>query len=498
MVKETLREKIKIALSIFLNKLEDLVEGGYLSPRVWGGVLIISLVGLIIFAQYRPASSTDAAVSEQWPAPLETPQPSVASLSFESLTDAASTAEAEVVALESAPTPTVEASPLPTATPPFTLHTVQEGESLISIAALYNLTTETLLATNDIRDPDALKPGQHLLIPPPEGVRIPIVIHEIQAGDDLLFIAAQYGSSMKDILTANPGVALGELPVGDRLIVPIIFNQPTPSPRSDTDEAVYYTVQPGDIPLTIAAQFEVPVEILLSANGISDPTLLPIGYELVIPSAEGITLGFPVILHELVEGNTLLNIAVRYGSSVKDILAINPNLIPSDLKPGLLVAVPIIFSPPKPTPAPDIPTPVPIDPSGPQGDLQQQMLAAINAQRAANGLPPYQLDEQVAVVAIAHAQDMVRRSYLAHVNPEGQSVRDRVVAGGIGNAGSVGENIQSNTRPRDQTVSEALNWFLNSGPHRRGLLNANYNRIGIGIINGPPEWFTFVLVFVER
>jgi uncharacterized protein YkwD len=359
------------------------------------------------------------------------------------------------------------------------------------------MSTETLLATNDIRDPDALKPDQHLLIPPPEGIRVPIIIHEIQEGDDLLSIAAQYGSSMKDILTANPGVELGELPVGDRLIVPIIFNQPTPSPRTDTEEVVYYTVKPGDIPLTIANQFEVPVEILLSANGISDPTLLPIGQELIIPSAEGITLGFPVILHELVEGNTLLNIAVQYGSSVKDILAINPNLIPSDLQPGQLVAVPIIFSPPRPTPAPNVPTPVPVDPSAPLVDLQQQMLAAINAERAAQGLAPYQVDEQVAAVAIAHAQDMVRRSYLSHVNPEGQSVRDRVVAGDI-IANLVGENIQSNTRPRDQTVSEALNWFMNSGPHRRGLLNPNYNRIGIGIINGPPEWYTFVLVFVER
>jgi LysM repeat protein len=180
MVKETLRKKIKTALAIFLKKLEELVEGGYLSPRVWGGLLILGLVGLIIFVQYRPDLSSNASGVEQWSALEGTPQPSVASIGFGSLNDSTPTPAAEVASLESAPTPTVEGSLLPTATPPFTLHTVQEGETLISIAALYDMSTETLLATNDIRDPDALKPDQHLIIPPPEGIRVPIINHEIQ------------------------------------------------------------------------------------------------------------------------------------------------------------------------------------------------------------------------------------------------------------------------------------------------------------------------------
>jgi LysM repeat protein len=44
-----------------------------------------------------------------------------------------------------------------------------------------------------------------------------------------------------------------------------------------------YTVQEGDIPETIAAQFGITADELLAANGITDPTSLQIGQVLVIP-----------------------------------------------------------------------------------------------------------------------------------------------------------------------------------------------------------------------
>jgi uncharacterized protein YkwD len=393
---------------------------------------------------------------------------------------------------------------LATPTPQFLLHIVREGETLIAIAARYELSTETLLATNEIRDPSTVQAGDILLIPPSEGVRIPIVRHDISAGDNLLSIAAQYGSSVKDILAANPALKEGQaLNPGQTLVVPIVFNQPKFAPRREDDEApLYYTVKTGDIPLTIAAQFEVPVEILLAANDISDPTRLQIGQELLIPAADADSFAFPVILHELVAGDTLLTIASQYGSSVKDILAVNPELDPAVLEVGEIVAVPIIFRQPRPTPVPNpnrpAPAPEPFEVSGPQTDLQDQMLALINSERAGRGLPAYALDETLAEVALGHAQDMVTRDYLAHITPEGLTVRDRIEAGGVNDAFRVGENIQVNTRPHDQTVQTAFNWFMNSRVHRAGLLHDHYNQVGVGIVSGPPSWYTVVIVFAER
>jgi uncharacterized protein YkwD len=93
---------------------------------------------------------------------------------------------------------------------------------------------------------------------------------------------------------------------------------------------------------------------------------------------------------------------------------------------------------------------------------------------------------------------MVVRDYLSHVSPDGEGLRDRLVRFGIGAYANVGENIQKNTQPARKTVETAINWFMNSAPHRANILHPRHNRIGVGIVEGPPGWFTYTLVFAER
>lgn len=59
---------------------------------------------------------------------------------------------------------------------------------------------------------------------------------------------------------------------------------PTPTPTP-----IIYIVQAGDNLLGIARQYGVTVEALQEANAITDPRLLQIGQELVIPREEGLT-----------------------------------------------------------------------------------------------------------------------------------------------------------------------------------------------------------------
>jgi LysM repeat protein len=409
-----------------------------------------------------------------------------------------------------APTPTPTRTPKPTSTPKptptprplFKFHSIHTGETLISIAAKYSITTEALLAANDIRDPNNLELGQQLLIPPENGLRVPVVPHTVVEGDTLLSIAARYGSSVKKIRAANPHLNLeAALPVGQAIAVPIVFTEEKPvSLPSESGEPTYYTIEEGDMPLTIAAQFEIPVELLLAANDIVDPTLLQVGDQLFIPPNEGVTQGAPIILYDLEERDSLLALASKYGSSVKDILAINPQIIPSSLKIGETVAIPVIFAPPRPTPDPAAPqAPVkPIAPPPSLNEMAQQMAAGVNAERAKAGLPFYQVDQEVTAMALTHAQDMVVRGYFGHVTPEGVTLRDRFAEANLTDVVNVGEDIQRNTRPPTETVQFALNWFMNSRPHRANILHSDHNRIGIGIVEGPPGWFTFVLVFAQR
>jgi uncharacterized protein YkwD len=126
------------------------------------------------------------------------------------------------------------------------------------------------------------------------------------------------------------------------------------------------------------------------------------------------------------------------------------------------------------------------------------MAAGVNAERAKAGLPFYQVDQEVTAMALTHAQDMVVRGYFGHVTPEGVTLRDRFAEANLTDVVNVGEDIQRNTRPPTETVQFALNWFMNSRPHRANILHSDHNRIGIGIVEGPPGWFTFVLVFAQR
>jgi uncharacterized protein YkwD len=148
------------------------------------------------------------------------------------------------------------------------------------------------------------------------------------------------------------------------------------------------------------------------------------------------------------------------------------------------------------TASPNEPPPTPAPPPAGSYELSLEMINVINSERLNQGLPPLEADEQLTAVALAHAQDMVSRNYFDHVTPEGITLRDRLQAQGL-EPYWVGENIQRNTDPPDQTVRTAVAWFMDSQPHRDNILHSNFTHIGTGVVEGPPGWYTFVLVFAQ-
>lgn len=68
---------------------------------------------------------------------------------------------------------------------------------------------------------------------------------------------------------------------------PVVVRVPTPTPiptPAPSPTPIIYVVQPGDTLYGIALKYGVSVSALQEANGITDPTLLQIGQELVIPA----------------------------------------------------------------------------------------------------------------------------------------------------------------------------------------------------------------------
>ncbi len=74
------------------------------------------------------------------------------------------------------------------------IHRVQEGETLSSIAKLYNLQrVETILWENNLDKNTKLKPGQELRILPVDGIR-----HKVARGETIYTLAKKYGLGSDD------------------------------------------------------------------------------------------------------------------------------------------------------------------------------------------------------------------------------------------------------------------------------------------------------------
>ena len=111
-------------------------------------------------------------------------------------------------------------------------------------------------------------------------------------------------------------------------------------------------------------------------------------------------------------------------------------------------------------------------------DLEAQMLALVNRERAAAGLRPLAPDPEMTEVARKHSADMFARGYFAHQTPEGLSPFDRMTEAGV-QYRTAGENLAL-----APTLHVAHTGLMNSPGHRANILQPNFGRLGIGILDG--------------
>lgn len=65
---------------------------------------------------------------------------------------------------------------------------VREGDTLGSIAEKFDLSLETLLWANDLKETSKIKPGETIKVPPIDGI-----VHTVRKGDTIYSIAKKYG-----------------------------------------------------------------------------------------------------------------------------------------------------------------------------------------------------------------------------------------------------------------------------------------------------------------
>jgi uncharacterized protein YkwD len=103
---------------------------------------------------------------------------------------------------------------------------------------------------------------------------------------------------------------------------------------------------------------------------------------------------------------------------------------------------------------------------------ERTLLELANQRRREAGAPPLRMDASLSNAARAHARLMVDRQQLSHQFEGEPLLMPRLLETGL-RADRVGENVAYNA-----SVERAFEALMQSPPHRRNLLDANFNSAG--------------------
>lgn len=203
-------------------------------------------------------------------------------------------------------------------------YTVKKGDSLYSIAKMYDTTVQKIIDLNNLRS-TALSIGQKLTLPetyPTGDIVLPNYInYTVKKGDNLYSIARTYNVSVDTIMKDN-NLNTNTLSVGQNLKIRIskesmeeveeCFGEDYTPPSSTS--TVNYTVKKGDSLYKIAASYGTSVSEIMNLNNLKS-TALSIGQELKIPTSNSDAN----TTYTVKNGDNLYSIARKFNTSVDSI-----------------------------------------------------------------------------------------------------------------------------------------------------------------------------------
>ena len=191
--------------------------------------------------------------------------------------------------------------------------TVKRGDTLTGIAKRHGLDLASIVALNQLPDPNRIYPGQQLRIgiDPATATAVMAVavtaapaearVHVVSRGENLTRIAAHYGVTVAAIVQANGIANPSRIIGGQQLIIPGVTAAPAAPPAAPAAatpaaapaEARVHVVARGENLTSIAAHYGVTVAAVVQANGITNPSRIIGGQQLVIPGADAAPAAAP-------------------------------------------------------------------------------------------------------------------------------------------------------------------------------------------------------------
>lgn len=122
---------------------------------------------------------------------------------------------------------------------------------------------------------------------------------------------------------------------------------------------------------------------------------------------------------------------------------------------------------------------------------EEKMLEMVNREREKAGVGSLVMDGELVGLARNYSTDMLNRGYFSHYSPEGQSPFERMDEYGIDYL-AAGENLAF-----APSVELAMQGLMDSPGHRANILSPEFNRIGIGVMDGGVYGKMFVQEFTN-
>lgn len=252
---------------------------------------------------------------------------------------------------------------------PFIRHTVESRETLGSIANAYGVTAADLAAVNDISGyKKRVRRGQTLKVPITAELRSSLVyagpptreqasrgmksvatvpstklkheeVHIVRRGESLGRIANRYGVSVSDLRNWNNITSSrGTISIGDRLTVNVT-DQPESNTKSQTvkvNKVASHKVARGETLGQIATKYGTSINRLRQLNGMSSRSVLQAGATLKVEttgtkSRSTASRGSVPTSYKVRRGDTLSSISSKFGVSIRDLRKANPALKNSDI-----------------------------------------------------------------------------------------------------------------------------------------------------------------------
>lgn len=168
--------------------------------------------------------------------------------------------------------------------------------------------------------------------------------------------------------------------------------------------------------------------------------------------------------HQVVRGDTMWKIAVKYEVGLSEIKSANQNIKNPDLiYPGQILKIPTT--------------------DNSITAYEREVIRLVNEHRRANGLADLSYDWELSRVARIKSQDMRDNGYFAHNSPTYGSPFNMMKSFGI-KYRSAAENIARGYA----TPKAVVDGWMNSSGHRANILNPSFTHIGVGYASDGNYW----------